>query len=166
MKLFKRLSLIFAVGALMCASTLAAQTEFNPLTQLKNPTPGAATGTIYVVLTTGKLAIVNLGPCFTVSTATPPVLTFNPTVTGCAPTTAVVPSFSDAETPGGTPNGTLAAFTLAHADANTGNSLILAKNGQILQGGGQDYTLSGSTITFVTAAIPVATDVLLAWYRY
>jgi hypothetical protein len=83
-----------------------------------------------------------------------------------APATVVVPSFSDAEVPGGTPNGTLTTFTLAHADANTGGSLILVRNGITLQGGGADYTLSGATITFTAAAVPQTGDTLQAWYRY
>lgn len=77
-----------------------------------------------------------------------------------------VPSFSDAEVPSGTINGTNTAFTLAHADANTGNSLVLVRNGVVQQGGGNDYTLSGATITFTSGSIPQSGDTLQAWYRY
>jgi hypothetical protein len=82
---------------------------------------------------------------------------------------STVPSFSDAETPGGTINGTNAVFTLARADANTGQSLVLTRNG-IVQQSGEDYTLTivgtSGTLTFVTASIPQTGDSLQAWYRY
>jgi hypothetical protein len=74
-------------------------------------------------------------------------------------------SYSDAEVPSGSVNGTNATFTLANAP-NPAASLQLVKNGQVLQAGGFDYTLSGSTITFVTTTIPSTGDLLQAWYRY
>jgi hypothetical protein len=178
MKSIQRLAAVLAMSLYPLVGIAAAQTQVNPLTQLQSPTPGVASGTLFMVLTTGKIAVVNLGTCFSITgsgtTASPYSLAFNPATTGCAPTTATVPSFSDAEVPGGTVTGTNATFTLAHADANTGNSLILTKNGVVLKGGGVDYTLAVSgttgTITFVTAAIPQTsatfTDALLAWYRY
>ena len=36
----------------------------------------------------------------------------------------------------------------------------------VVQKNGLDYTISGNTVTFVTAATPQPADVLLAWYRY
>jgi len=81
-------------------------------------------------------------------------------------TAITTPNFSDAETPSGTINGTNTTFTLAHADAATGNSLILTLNGIVLQGNGNDYTLSGNTITFGPSTIPQNGDTLQAWYRY
>lgn len=77
-----------------------------------------------------------------------------------------VPNFADAETPGGTINGSNTAFTLAFAPSPAA-SLQLFLNGQLLKPGGVDYTLSGLNITMVTAPVstPVA-DVLLAWYRH
>jgi hypothetical protein len=76
---------------------------------------------------------------------------------------AAVPSFSDAEVPGGALNGSNTAFTLAHAPSPAG-SLALALNGVILKAGGVDYTLSGTGITM--AGAPASVDALLAWYRY
>lgn len=73
-------------------------------------------------------------------------------------------NFSDDETPSGVIDGVNAAFGLANAP-NPANSLVLVKNGAILQQGiGKDYTLSGSTITMAVA--PAGGDVLLAWYRH
>jgi hypothetical protein len=74
-------------------------------------------------------------------------------------------SYADAEVPGGSVNGTNATFTLAHAPSPAA-SLELVKNGQILQAGGFDYTLSGATLTFVSGTIPATGDLLQAWYRY
>lgn len=72
-------------------------------------------------------------------------------------------TFVDGETPAGSINGTNAAFTLAFAP-NPVNSLQLFNNG-ILMRQGADYTLSGSVITFVSAAIPQSNDMLTASYR-
>lgn len=71
--------------------------------------------------------------------------------------------FSDQETPGGVANGTNLTFTLANAP-NPASSLILFRNG-IAQKAGGDYTLTGSTITFVQDSVPQSGDTLLAWYR-
>lgn len=53
------------------------------------------------------------------------------------------------ETPSGTVNSSNVAFTLAHTP-NPAASLCLFLNGQLLTYT-EDYTLSGNTITFVTA---------------
>lgn len=93
--------------------------------------------------------------------------TTSPGVAGwVTPATSNVPSFSDAETPSGTVNGTNATFVLSHVDVATGASLILTRNGIVQQAGGNDYTLTSSTVTFVSGSIPQTGDVLLAWYRY
>ena len=73
-------------------------------------------------------------------------------------------SYSDQETPVGTVDGANMAFILAHVP-NPPNGLILFRNGMAMMAG-FDYTLSGNTITFVTAATPQSDDTLLAWYRY
>ena len=69
------------------------------------------------------------------------------------------------ESPSGTKNGSNTDFTLAHTP--TSGTEMVFKNG-ILQnaGAGNDYTISTNTITFLTGAIPVATDVLLVTYTY
>lgn len=58
-------------------------------------------------------------------------------------------SFIYDETPSGTVNGSNTAFILANTPVS--GSLIVFRDGQRLVGGGADYTLSGTTITFVTA---------------
>ncbi len=72
-------------------------------------------------------------------------------------------SFQDAETPGGTVNGSNANFTLAYTPGAAA-SLKLFKNG-ILQASGTDYTLSAANVTFGSNSIPKTGDVLLAYYR-
>jgi hypothetical protein len=78
--------------------------------------------------------------------------------------TELNPTFVDAETPGGVPNGTLVTFTLANAP-NASTSLHLYRNG-LRQRAGVDYTISGSTITFLPVSVPQAGDSLLADYRF
>lgn len=70
-------------------------------------------------------------------------------------------SFFDNETPSGTVNGSNTAFTLANTPVT--GSLALYRDGQLMKGGGADYSLSGTTITFTTA--PVTGSVLLAYYK-
>ena len=65
-----------------------------------------------------------------------------------------------AETPSGAINGTNLTFTLTQTP-NT-SSLLLYLNGVFQSAGGEDYTLSGSTITFVQA--PLTGSVLSARY--
>lgn len=66
------------------------------------------------------------------------------------------------ETPGGTVNGVNAAFTLANAPRST-SVLKLYRNGA-RQEYTTHYTLSGSTITMVTA--PNTGNILIADYEY
>ena len=69
----------------------------------------------------------------------------------------------DNETPSGDLDGVDVTYTLAFAPSPT-DSLHLYLNGiRQKSGAGNDYTLSGSTITFAVA--PVSTDVILADYR-
>jgi hypothetical protein len=69
----------------------------------------------------------------------------------------------DAEIPGGTLDGSNSAFTLANAP-NPTSSLQLFRNGLLLKQSG-DYSLSGSTLTFLSGAIPQPGDALLGSYR-
>jgi hypothetical protein len=73
------------------------------------------------------------------------------------------PSFFDGEIPQGAVNGTNAVFTLTNAP-NPAASLSLFRNG-VLQQGGIDFSLSGSTITFMTASVPRLGDLVQASYR-
>lgn len=72
-------------------------------------------------------------------------------------------SFVDAESPSGIVDGANTQFTLS-ALPNPASSLALYRNG-LLQKVGQDYTLNGQTLAFVSAATPQPGDTLLAWYR-
>lgn len=76
-----------------------------------------------------------------------------------------LPTFVTREAVAGTKNGVNATFTLANSP--TAGSEMLFLNGILLnQGAGNDYTISGLTITMLTGMIPVSTDVFLATYRY
>lgn len=82
-------------------------------------------------------------------------------ISGTGPTA----TFADNETPGGIIDGVNLSFTLAAAP-NPPASLQLYKNGVLLQLNG-DYTLTGSTVTFVSAAVaPQPGDKLVANYRH
>lgn len=71
-------------------------------------------------------------------------------------------SFIDNETPSGTVNGSNTAFTLAFTPVT--GTVRLYRDGQLLTGGaGNDYTISGASITMTTA--PVTGSVLLAFYQ-
>jgi len=91
---------------------------------------------------------------------------------------ATVPNFADNETPAGTINGSNVTFTLAHTPNPPGSLLLISCNGSLapivqlffqstdpIQG----YSLSGATITFVTAPSATCADgssAMRAWYRY
>ena len=69
----------------------------------------------------------------------------------------------DGETPSGAINGTNKVFTLASAP-NPVNSLKVYVNGQRMKSGGEDFTLSGVTITFVTA-LPTGSILLVDYMK-
>jgi hypothetical protein len=73
------------------------------------------------------------------------------------------PSFVDGDSPAGIVDGSNTSFTLSDVP-NPAASLAVYRNG-MLQKTGQDYTATGSTIQFVTAAAPQPGDTLLASYR-
>jgi hypothetical protein len=71
-------------------------------------------------------------------------------------------NFVDAEVPAGAMNGSNVTFTLANTP--TSGTLRLQANGiGLTAGAGNDYTLSGNTITLAWA--PASTENLYAWYR-
>ena len=82
-------------------------------------------------------------------------------LSGAVPPGAI--NFSDDETPAGVVDGVNKIFTLTHSPSPVG-SLELFNNGLMQDAGGDDFTLSGSTITFVVA--PTLGSTLIAWYRY
>ncbi|MGI9071144.1 MAG: hypothetical protein ACR2JB_07455 [Bryobacteraceae bacterium] len=75
-------------------------------------------------------------------------------------TTAV---FADGETPSGAMDGNNGTFALAAAPAPAA-SLQLYRNG-LQQMSGVDFTLAGSTITFLNSNVPKASDIVQAFYR-
>lgn len=72
-------------------------------------------------------------------------------------------AFVDGETPRGAINGSNATFTLSQTPAPV-TSLQLYRNG-LVQTNGVDFTISGSSITFLPVAIPITGDILQAYYR-
>ncbi len=115
--------------------------------------PGFGTNAVAVIDQNGQIetAVGNLGDCVFVDGTTGPC---------SAP--VILPAWVNAETPGGTINGVNATFTLANTPS--GSSLLLFRNGLLLQSG-IDYTLSNSTVQFISAAIPQLQDTLVAEYR-
>lgn len=71
--------------------------------------------------------------------------------------------FIDNETPGGTINGTNKVFTLDETP-DPARSLQLFLDGVFMTSGGEDYDLSGITVTFIEA--PLSDSILRAFYRY
>lgn len=70
---------------------------------------------------------------------------------------------SDNETPTGTIDGVNTVFTLAHTPSPAAR-LKVYLNGAFQTAGGEDYTLSGSTITFINP--PLTASVLRVFYDY
>ena len=67
------------------------------------------------------------------------------------------------EVPSGNMNGSNMVFTLAHTPVS--GSVQVFWNGLLMKPGtGNDYTISGSTITFITATSPISTDNILVNY--
>ncbi len=73
------------------------------------------------------------------------------------------PIFIDQEVPTGPTDGANVTFTLSSTPSPAA-SLYLTRNG-LTQKRGYDYTLSGTTITFVPLSVPSSGDTLLASYR-
>jgi len=73
------------------------------------------------------------------------------------------PVFVDLETPNGTMNGSNASFTLSMAP-NPAASLLLFRNG-LLQKVGMDFTLTGSSLSFLPGSVPQPGDLLQASFR-
>ena len=85
------------------------------------------------------------------------------TISANATDSVLVANYVVREAPSGTPNGVLTTFTLA-ATPVAGKEEVYV-NG-ILQnsGTGNDYTISGATITFLAGAIPQTNDVIRVTY--
>lgn len=72
-------------------------------------------------------------------------------------------NFVNGETPTGTVDGSNANFTLANTPT-AGTVRVFVNGVRMNVGGSNDYTISGTTITFLTGAIPVSGDVILVDY--
>lgn len=81
----------------------------------------------------------------------------------CATSGTSGPAFADAEMPSGTVDGVNGTFQLLAPPAPA-SSLGLFRNGLMVTQN-SDYTISGSTITFLPGSIPQPGDVLEAFYR-
>jgi len=112
---------------------------------------GFGAGSVAVINQNGQIETVvgNVGDCVFADGST------GPCGSGSSAT------FFDAETPGGLVDGVNATFTLANAP---GSSLMLFRNGMYMKAA-FDYTLTGSTLQFVTGAVPQPGDTLVASYR-
>ena len=73
-------------------------------------------------------------------------------------------NFADNEVVGGTFNGSNTAGTLAHTPNPTGSLQLVVDLGVLTVGATEDFTLSGTSITFATA--PRSGANVRAWYRY
>jgi hypothetical protein len=77
------------------------------------------------------------------------------------PSSGIGHGLATRETPSGSVNGSNPTFTLAHTPVS--GTEVLTYNGIEQTGGGVDYTISGATITFVTA--PLSGQLLTTyWY--
>lgn len=153
------------------------------LSQVRTTTPpatsGGSTNTLGIGQVTGLSAYLN-AISSSLNTMTTTVGGFSSTVGGLSNTVSNLQStvtalsasvgsgagsatFIDGEIPAGTIDGTNAQFTVASIPSPA-SSVLLSRNG-ILLVAGQDFSLSGSTITFLSNAKPLVGDTLLASYR-
>jgi hypothetical protein len=121
------------------------------LAQRPTKGPGFGTGSVAVINQSGQIetAAGNVGDCVYV----------DGTAGACG---GASPQFFDAETPGGVVDGTNPTFTLTNPPS--GASLQLFRNGMYMKSG-FDYTLTNSSVEFVTGAKPQPGDTLVASYR-
>ena len=118
---------------------------------------GFALGRAAVINTSGQIdgATGNLGDCVRVDGSS------GPCGSGGG---GILPAYADGEVPTGIINGLNPTFLLAFTPSPV-TSVEVFHNG-ILMERGLDYTITGSAITFVTAAVPQVGDIVLANYRY
>jgi hypothetical protein len=128
----------------------------NALSNLPQKGIGFTLGTVAIINTSGQISSATGNPsdCVMVNGSSGP----------CGSGGGILPQFSDNETPSGTINGTNPVFTLLAAPSPA-TSLQLYLNG-LRMDPGVDFSLTGSTITFITASTPQTGDILVASYRY
>ncbi len=81
---------------------------------------------------------------------------------GSGSSVGVNASFVDGDAISGTLNGNNTTFTISQVPI--GGSLAIYRNG-LLQTAGVDYTLAGTTVTFMPNSVPRSTDIMSAYYR-
>jgi len=146
-------------GVASAALALFGQTspaQINPGTQIQGMTGTCTTIRISIISPTGTPGLLCL-----------PAGSFNCTSASLCmfiPVAAVLPVFVDEEIPVGALNGTNATFTIANVP-NPATSLQCFRNGLRVRLGG-DYTFTGQTLTFLTAAVPQSGDTLDCSYRH
>jgi hypothetical protein len=113
---------------------------------------------------TGRAAVINtLGSIDAASGSPSDCVHVDGSSGACGSSGGATPSFMDGDSPAGIVDGSNTTFTLSQTP-NPATTLALYRNG-ILQKVSQDYTLSGSTLLFVTANTPQPGDTLQASYR-
>jgi hypothetical protein len=81
---------------------------------------------------------------------------------GTGSTVTINAAFVDGDTISGTLDGTNGTFTISQVPL--AGSLAIYRNG-LLQAAGVDYTLTGTTVTFLPNSVPRSTDIISAYYR-
>ena len=147
-------------------SILSAIQKLNGNDALKEVAANKDASGGYAGLTLFKVNMKNVAGTFTSfltnTNTTARTYTF-PDKDGTVAMTSDISTLVTREAPTGTKNGVNASFTLANTPINGSEHLYL--NGILLnQGAGNDYTISGLTITMLV--LPVSTDTLLCSYRY
>lgn len=117
----------------------------------------SAAGSLLYVTAQGKVSEVNLGPCFSISTTATPVLTFNPSATGCAIQGPAGPAGPAGPTG---PTGTAGAPGPAGPMGPTGpqgpaGPAGPAGTGYVLEAEVPSGTIDGTNTKFVLAHVPV-----------
>jgi hypothetical protein len=152
------------IGLLLVASALAAQTS-TTLSLQQLPISIGTIGPVFLMCNVPASVLPSVKPIPCYGVVIPGVtVTWVGTVPTVTLPASVAINFADQETPGGVVDGTNITFTLAHPPAPAAG-LVFCRNGMV-QKAGSDYTLTGSTITFINSVVPTVGDTLLAWYRY
>jgi hypothetical protein len=150
-------------GSVVGPPDVITPTQISDVTGLQNELTirpmegvGFAIGRTAVINSAGQIdgAAGNVADCVHVDGSSGP----------CGSGGGVSPNFMDGEVPQGVLNGANTIFFLSLAPSPA-SSLQLTRNGlrMLLNA---DYTLSGNTITFYVASVPLAGDLLSASYRY
>jgi hypothetical protein len=113
---------------------------------------------------TGRVAFINsLGSIDGVNGSASDCVRVDGSSGACGSSGGANASFVDGDSPAGIVDGSNRTFTLSEAPSPS-TSLAVYRNG-IMQKAGQDFSVSGSTLSFVTANTPQPGDTLLAAYR-